>query len=123
MKHVVLLVTMVAVGSWLGQADAAYPFKRLEERVVCHGTQCDAWNGSYYSPEWGAPAALVVPPHAFTQTSLGNQIGGSRMDFVCPQFRMDYPVGSIYQHTFQPAPVWPSDTRQMGYYYVRGPWR
>ena len=123
MKHVVLLATLALIGSWLGQAHAGYPFTRLEQRIVCHGTQCAAWNGSYYSPAVGVPQALIVPPQCVTQTSLGSTIGGSHVNFVCPQFRRDYPAGSTYQGTFQPAPVWPSDTQQMGYYYVRGPWR
>jgi hypothetical protein len=123
MKHIVLLATLGLMGSWLGQAHAAYPFVRLEQRVVCYGTQCNAWNGAYYAPEVGVPQALVVPPHSFKQTSLGSTLGASHADFVCPQFRRDYPAGSTYLRTFQPAPVWPSDTQQMGYYYVRGPWR
>lgn len=123
MKHVVLLATLALASSWIGLAHAGYPFTRLEQRIVCNGTQCSPWNGPYYSPEWGAPAALVVPPTVRTTTSLGSTLGGSHTNYVCPQFRRDYPADSIYQGNFQPAPIWPTDTQQMGYYYVRGPWR
>ena len=123
MKHVVLLATIALAGSWVGQATAAYPFTRLEQRIVCNGTEGCAWNAPYYNPAWGAPVALVVPPTVCMETSLGSTVGGSHVNHVCPQFGQGYPGGSIYGRTFQPAPVWPTDTRQMGYYYVRGPWR
>ena len=123
MKHVVLLATLAVACSWLGQASAGYPLTRLEQRIAGMGTKCSPWNGPYYSPEWGAPAAVLVPPTVWTASSLGSTVGGSHTSWVTPQFNRDYPAGSSYQGTFQPAPVWPSDTRQMGYYYIRGPWR
>ena len=38
------------------------------------------------------------------------------------QFQRPWPNGFYTPYGFLPGAQWPSDTRQFGTYYVRGPW-
>ncbi|MCA9102752.1 MAG: hypothetical protein KDA63_16450 [Planctomycetales bacterium] len=81
------------------------------------------WHAGYAHPAWGAPVALVVPPTATTQSNYRWGVPSSRIDPITAQFSRDaVPVGISEAGGFQPAPQWPSDTNQMGVYYIRGPW-
>ena len=83
------------------------------------------WHGRYYNVQYGQPIALVVPPTAELATDYGWGAVSSRMTRIDHQFQRPWP--GFYQppygpYGFLPAAAWPSDTRQFGTYYVRGPW-
>jgi hypothetical protein len=82
------------------------------------------WHGRFYNVQYGQPIALVVPPTAELTTDYGWGSVASRMTRIDHQFQRPWPNGywSPYGYGFLPTPAWPSDTRQFGTYYVRGPW-
>jgi hypothetical protein len=79
-----------------------------------------AWSAPYAHPAWGTPAALIVPPTADYETVYSTRVAGTRMRPITPQFGPGGP--GIGVTGAQPAPYWPQNTRQMGVYYLRGPW-
>lgn len=82
-----------------------------------------SWHAGYYDPAWGLPVALVAPPNAEMQTNWGWGVGNTRISPLWHQFQRNYPGPLFYDpRTFQPIPRWPSDTEQLGVYYIRGPW-
>ena len=80
------------------------------------------WHGRYYNVQYGAPLALVVPPTAELQTNYAWGSVSSRMTRIDHQFQRPWPNGFWTPYGFLPGAAWPSDTRQFGTYYVRGPW-
>lgn len=84
-----------------------------------------SWEGGYYDAAWGMPMAVVVPPTARWQTDYAWGAGGTRISRINARFHYGYPgPESVYRRgNYLPAPPQPSDTRQMGDYYVRGPRR
>jgi hypothetical protein len=69
------------------------------------------------------PVALVVPPTADVRTNWSWGVGGTRIDTIHHQFDFPYSGPGTYDAgMFRPTPPWPSDTRQFGVYYIRGPW-
>jgi hypothetical protein len=83
------------------------------------------WHGNYYYPQWGAPVALVVPPTAEFQTNYSWGVPASRISPIDAQFTRNFPgwgPGVVGGTGFLPPPQQPSDTNQIGVYYVRGPW-
>ena len=80
------------------------------------------WHGRYYNVQYGAPLALVVPPTAELTTDYAWGSVASRMTRIDHQFQRPWPNGFYTPYGFLPAAEWPSDTRQFGTYYVRGPW-
>jgi hypothetical protein len=80
------------------------------------------WHGYHYNVQYGAPTAVVVPPTVELQTDYGWGVANKRTTRINHQFQRPYP--GVYQGGvgFLPTPYWPGDTRQFGYYYVRGPW-
>jgi hypothetical protein len=88
-----------------------------------HRAMYAPWESGYYSAEWGMPVALVVPPTAERQMNYGWGVGNSRVTPIWHQFNRNYPGPYVYQcGMYCPRPAGPSDTLQMGVYYVRGPW-
>ncbi len=93
------------------------------------GRRCQAalaypWHCGYYYTQWGSPVALVVPPTAEKQYSMGWGVGNTRLTRIYHQYGRPYPgpyAGNPGQR-FSATPYWPSDTSQFGVYYVRGPW-
>ena len=92
------------------------------------GPRCQAalsypWQCGYYYTPWGAPTALVVPPTAERQYSMGWGVGNTRLTRIYQQFGRPYPGVAVGPGgRFRATPYWPSDTAQFGVYYVRGPW-
>ncbi|MFV2066657.1 MAG: hypothetical protein ACC645_06715 [Pirellulales bacterium] len=80
------------------------------------------WHGQYYHAGWGAPVALVVPPTVSYETNWGWGVGNTRVSRINHQFTRPYPGPYFGSGGFAPTPTWPSDTRQFGVYYARGPW-
>ena len=82
-----------------------------------------SWDDGYYDTAWGMPLAVLVPPNARWQTNYSWGVGGTRIAPIGSHFRYEYPgpESAYRQGSYLPAPSQPSDTRQMGDYYVRGP--
>jgi hypothetical protein len=81
------------------------------------------WHGGYYEAEWGMPLPVVVPPKAEMQVHYGWGVGATRTTPIGYQYEAGYPIPGYYNRTwFQPVPLWPTDTDQLGKYYIRGPW-
>jgi hypothetical protein len=83
-----------------------------------------AWHAGYQHPLYGRPLALVVPPVSHYQTDYGWGIGTTQMTPIYPQYGgpgYGTPYGDASGQYLMP-PYWPSDTRQFGVYYIRGPW-
>ena len=92
------------------------------------GRKCQAalsypWQCGYYYTPWGAPTALVVPPTAERQYSMGWGVGNTRLTRIYQQYGRPYPGAAMGPGgRYMATPYWPSDTAQFGVYYVRGPW-
>ena len=83
----------------------------------------DAWHGGYYEAEWGMPVAVVVPPTAEMQVNYAWGVGSTRSTPIGFQYQPGYPIPGYYNRAwFNPVPLWPTDTDQLGKYYIRGPW-
>jgi hypothetical protein len=83
------------------------------------------WHGRYYNVQYGQAVSVVVPPTAELTTDYGWGSVSSRMTRNDHQFQRPWPgpVGGRWTpYGFLPTPQIPSDTRQFGYYYIRGPW-
>lgn len=125
MKRLTLLAILAAGLGWTSPAAAFDGFfcgPHPDWRCKYAGD----WNAGYYSPTWGVPMAVLVPPNAEAQTKFTWGVPASRVTPICHQFQ-PYPTpggpGSVYDgRQFRPTPPWPSATDQLGYYYVRGPW-
>lgn len=74
-----------------------------------------SWNTGYAHPAYGAPVGLIVPPGARTQRDYRWGVPSSRRTRITSQFSGG--AGGNYQA----APRWPSDTNQLGTYYIRAP--
>lgn len=119
-----ILIVIVAAAAFAVFADAAGAFEgRLLGRRAVWMAQTYSWHGSYYDPAWGCPVAVVVPPNAEFQTNYGWGVGNTRVTPIYQQFHRGYPGNFIGGGGgVMPAPAVPSDTTQMGSYYIRGPW-
>ena len=76
-------------------------------------------NGQMYAhPGWGTPVGMVVPPRAGTQVDYSWGVPSSRRTVINKTFP-DLGVGG--GAGYPPAPAMPTDTTQMGVYYLRVP--
>jgi hypothetical protein len=80
------------------------------------------WHGRWYNVQYGMPVAVVIPPTAELTTDYAWGSVASRMTRNDHQFQRPWPNGAWTPYGFLPTPAWPSNTRQFGYYYIRGPW-
>ncbi len=80
------------------------------------------WHGRWYNVQYGQPVAVVIPPTAELTTDYAWGSVASRMTRNDHQFQRPWPNGYWTPYGFMPMPAVPSDTRQNGYYYIRGPW-
>ena len=127
MKRLLLTATVLSVLVTLGLADTAsaqgQQRRTLMGAIAHRQAQSYAWHGSYYSPAWGMPVALVVPPTVQSQTHWGWGVGNTRVVGVPHQYEAGNPTAGDYdRRMFRPTPPWPTDTTQFGTYYIRGPW-
>jgi len=97
----------------------------LRHSVWQGGPAGGGWQDGYYDVAWGMPLAVLVPPTARWQTDYSWGPGGTRVTHINSRFRpmSSGPESSYQMGGYLPAPPQPSDTRQMGDYYVRGPRR
>jgi hypothetical protein len=102
--------------------------RALDDTIYGCDARCRAsmrpWQGRFYYSAWGRPTPLVVPPTAELQTDYVWGVGGTRVTRIDHQFRRPLPgyYSPAQAGGFLPTPPWTSDTRQLGVYYVRGPW-
>ena len=108
------IVMAVAVTSVANMADAGENGRYRRAQRYC-------WHSGYYNTQWGAPTALVVPPTAGYITEYGWGVTNTRIRRIDHQFYRNAPTMQGFGGA-TPMPHWPSDTTQMGYYPVRGPW-
>ncbi len=119
----------LAVGLAVTAMTAAARVQAFDE--TCHGHSARwraalrPWHGRYYNVSYGQPLALVVPPTAELTTDYSWGSVASRMTRIDHQFQRPWP-GAYWSpyapYGFLPRAAWPSDTRQFGTYYIRGPW-
>lgn len=112
--------------------EGAVPGGTATEGAVSGGVAADGgnvyggpWHYGYYHTMWGRPVALVVPPQANYQTNYAWGVGNTTVTPIYPQYAGPsyVPVtGASPRPGYLPTPYWPSDTRQFGVYYIRGPW-
>ena len=117
-----LVIASAAVLLAQQQADAGGPrhiFNHWGERFA----RTQPWHGDYTYTPYGMHTALVVPPTASMQTTMGWGVTQNSMRPIYHQFARPYP-GPVDGATTPcyPTPRWPSHTDQFGVYYVRGPW-
>jgi hypothetical protein len=116
----------LVVGLVLAALASAARVQAFDETHYGHGARWRAtmrpWHGHYSSAKYGQPVALVVPPTAELQTNYGWGSVASRMSRIDHQFQRPWPMGRGTPAGFLPTPAWPSDTRQFGVNYIRGPW-
>ena len=95
----------------------------IKGRVAARQAATMPWHGYHYKPEWGMPLALVAPPTAEAQTHWGWGVGNTRITPIRHQYHRNWAGPGVYsRRAYRPTPPWPSDTDQMGVYYIRGPW-
>jgi hypothetical protein len=90
--------------------------------LPAHRANCYNWDRGYAHSAYGQPVALVVPPTANLQTNWGWGVASSRVTRLEHQVRRNYPGPGPWGGPGRRTPAWPSDTTQLGVYYVRGPW-
>jgi hypothetical protein len=116
----VVAAAVLAVG-WSQNAEAGRG--SLKNRVAYRQSQTYAWHGDYSDAAWGMPVAVVVPPTAESQVHWGWGVGATRVTPIQHQYQRNYPgPGDYHRNGFRPTPPWPSNTDQLGDYYIRGPW-
>jgi hypothetical protein len=122
MKLRILAAALLAL---VGMASATR-LEAFDETLHGHNARWRAslrpWHGHYYAVQYSQPLALVVPPTAELQTDYSWGVTSSRVSRINHQFQRPWPNGYWSPYGFLPPPQWPSDTRQFGYYYIRGPW-
>ena len=125
-NYLMKLPTLAAAALVLTALAANCQAGGFDETPYGHGARWRAslrpWHGHYYNVQYGVPLALVVPPTAELQTDYGWGVTSSRVSRINHQFQRPWPNGYWAPYGFLPTPPWPSDTRQFGTYYVRGPW-
>ena len=125
MKRLILIPTVLFVLLALGLVESAQCQQRQTRMgaIAYDRAQTYAWHGNYYSPAWGMPVALVVSPKVRSQTHWGWGVGNTRVVGIPHQYEPGYPTPGDYDRSqFRPTPPWPTDTKQYGVYYIRGPW-
>jgi hypothetical protein len=125
MKHIFKItvgaMALALVVSASAQAHGVGSLKNVRARSQAHTYP---WHGMYYDATWNMPVALVVPPTAENQKKYEWGVGASRVVPIEHQFGRAYPGEGAYdRRNFRPTPAWPSNTDELGVYYVRGPWK
>ena len=125
MKSFSFLALVGLVAGFLAMASGARGGELYHGGFLYRGAFGPQWNTVYYDPAWGMPEALVVPPTVRRQTNYAWGVGGFRLNRVGAKYGFECPgpMSAYNQRRYLPAPPQPSDTRQFGVNYVRGPWR
>jgi hypothetical protein len=119
-----ITIAVVALSLAASESAQAAGYGSMKGRRAHNQAQTYPWHGMYYEAGWNMPVALVVPPKVENQVKYSWGVGSSRVVPIEHQFSRNYPGSGVYrQSDFRPTPRWPSDTDQLGIYYVRGPWK
>lgn len=123
MKNLALCLAVAAAVALVGSTTAEAAGRKIHNRWGLRFAQTQPWHGDYTYTPYGMHTALVVPPNAMMQTSIGWGVTQSSMRPIYHQFMRPYPgpVSGVTTPCY-PTPRWPSHTDQFGVYYVRGPW-
>jgi hypothetical protein len=116
-----VLATLMLLSARLSQAGVFITDDGAQVSTYDNGS----WAAGYYDTAYGMPLAVLVPPTARWQTNYSWGVGGTRISRVGATFESQYPGPASYYNRgyYLPAPPQPTDTMQMGDYYVRGPRR
>ncbi len=118
----ILLAVIFGLALHVSEARAGHPWRRAHaDRGAQWYNTNQSWHGPYNHVAWGHPVALIVPPTAQMQSEYSWGVGRTTMQPI--HFQFGRPIatpGSAAGN--RPAPIWPSNTRQLGVYSVRGPW-
>lgn len=126
MKRIVIVVAFgLLTAACASNADAGWPMGPAQRVSADRGAQWHntnmSWHGPYANVQWGHPVALIVPPTAQFQTEYSWGVGRTTMTPIHHQFGRPVAIPGA-AGGLQQTPLWPSSTRQFGYYPVRGPW-
>lgn len=122
MRFRILVIVLVSVAAMASAARVGAFDETHHGHNARWRSTLQPWHGRYYNVQHGVPLALVVPPTAELQTDYNWGSVGSRMTRIDHQYQRPWPNGYWTPHGFMPAAAYPSDTRQFGTYYIRGPW-
>lgn len=122
MKHAWIAVVVLGLAEvWCGPCADAFEGMMGQSYAQCRASS-RPWHAPFYHVMWGQPVALVVPPTAEMETNYHWGVCGTEVTRIDHQFSRRYPGPYYGGVPLMPTPPWPSDTRQFGVYYVRGPW-
>ena len=123
MKHTWIAGSVIAIAVLISAMPAS-AFERVlvGQRYAQARADRRPWHAPFYHVMWGQPVALVVPPTAEMETNYHWGVCGTEVTRIDHQFSRRYPGAYYGGVPLAPTPPWPSDTRQFGVYYVRGPW-
>lgn len=125
MKKIILglLVTFGITLLHCVDAQAESRYKRVLRYWQRNHEATTPWHGQYYSPSFGVPRAMVIPPTANATRSLGWGVSSSQMRTIVHQYQAGQEDwGTTAAGQFHPTPANPQNTRQFGIYYIRGSW-
>jgi hypothetical protein len=119
MITVVLTLALPAIVPTEAQAIRPFAWRTVE------GPQVYDWHAGYVDPQWTTPHALVVPPTARREITYQWGVGSATQRKIRPTYGGVYGVGSggygAYGGAYQPSPIHPTHTDQLGTYYIRFP--
>lgn len=120
-KSLIILLSAATIAIGIHQTvQAGWPV--TGRKAACVG-QSLPWHNKYAHQAYGEPVALVVPPTAEYQTHYGWGVAATRNTPIFHQYGAQYPgAGGFGGYNFRHPPYWPSDTNDLGVYYIRGPW-
>lgn len=125
LRLTILLAVAVVVGNASAPAVAGHPIHGMRQAHMNRGAAWYAanqsWHSGYNHVQYGRPLAVIVPPTAGFQSQYSWGVGRTTMTPIYHQFGRPIAVPNG-RAGLAAAPVWPSNTAQLGASYVRGPW-
>ena len=81
------------------------------------------WNGMYHHQSHNTPLAIIVPPTAATSRSLGWGVSKNVVTPLYHQYQLNTPQSlRTFPGPYKSTPMFPSNSDELGAYYIRGPW-
>ena len=124
-RIMLMMVTAFVIGLNAQPTSAGQPLSAVRRAHADRGAYWynanHSWHGGYQHVQWGHPLALIVPPTANMQTEYSWGVARTTMQPIHHQFHRPVALPGA-RGTTVPTPPWPSSTRQIGVYSVRGPW-
>jgi hypothetical protein len=117
---VVLTAAALAIVPFEAQAVKLLPWRNAEYVPAVYD-----WHAGYVDPQWTTPHAMVMPPTVCREMTYQWGVGSASQRKIRPIYQGAYGVGSggqaAYGGVYQPAPIQPTHTDQLGTYYIRMP--